>query len=373
MDKRQHVNMSETGSDTTLKKEDNERTTIVNNFKLPEKRRASIGSYKPCINEFNIFNKTFNYEFNELSNDENEFLNEIKSCTFIKCFSFKEIEIIEKLATGGFSNVYKIKILDKIYAGKRMLSNRTSLIKNINKFKRELLLMKRFIELNCNGITKLEGYCFEKESNEYWIILEFMNLGDLYGILHCNHLINDNYLIIDKIRNDLNIKLNIAKKIAFCLMEIHENTKYAHLDIKSLNILLNTNLDVKLSDFCDAKKAILDSNPFETHGTIYWMAPECMKKEQFCLKSDIYGLAIIFYELLTLEKPYKGLNVLEVKELMEKNEIEPFRMKFDHLKEKNSITLEFIKLIEWMWKEDPNQRPNAREVVNELNEIILKL
>jgi serine/threonine-protein kinase PpkA len=82
-----------------------------------------------------------------------------------------------------------------------------------------------------------------------------------------------------------------------------------HRDLKPGNIMLRKDGSVALIDFGLAKRAKLEmaiTDKGEIFGTPYYMSPEQGHGAAVDERSDIYSLGIIFFELLTGEKPYKG-------------------------------------------------------------------
>jgi len=295
--------------------------------------------------------------------------------------SLEGIECLEKIAAGGFAEVYKVNILHQqgLFAGKKMLASRSQLARNVWKFKNELLTMARLKSSGCDRVVNCVAFLFDVKSREYWIIMEYLEKGDLHSIINEKKELDEKSLMI---RNDFSMKVKIAHNIAKSMMDIHEKTPFAHLDIKSLNILLDENLECKIADFCDAKvvNTLLPNHmtPFEPHGTIYWMAPECIKSNKFNQKSDIYGLSIVFSELLILSKPYPGMNVLDVKEKIEKQHGTPYRMNIVDIMKKANMevtehVIQFISIIEDMWKDEAEHRPTARQVVERLDHLLERL
>nr|CAG4719759.1 unnamed protein product [Naegleria fowleri] len=333
---------------------------------------------------------------------------ELQELKQVQSFKSNEIEIVSKIATGGFSEVYQVKIEHSMYAGKKMLANRAQLERNIQKFKDELLVMNRLWKCGCKKITKLVGYCFENPV--FWIVMEFMDLGDLHSIIHfktsneslqrenqinvnkmsttsdhsgkMNIRSNEEIELIKSIQTDFRVKMKLAHDMALALMEIHEKSKYAHLDVKSLNFLIDKELNVRIADFCDSKIVDMQQKDqltsFQPHGTIYWMAPEVMKQSKFCKKSDVYSLSIVFCEILTLSKPYPGMNVLDVKEKIERNTSPPFRMNIVEMLKSSLIIVDeyiryFIQIIEDMWKEDVSERLSSKQVVGRMKILLEKM
>lgn len=82
----------------------------------------------------------------------------------------------------------------------------------------------------------------------------------------------------------------------------------------SPNILLDETLSPYISDFGVAK-AVLESFLTAKHtvvGTPFWMAPEVMKAEPYTFSADVYGFAIILYEMACNQLPFQGLNPTQV-------------------------------------------------------------
>jgi serine/threonine protein kinase len=88
-----------------------------------------------------------------------------------------------------------------------------------------------------------------------------------------------------------------------------------HRDLKSLNILLDEHMSVKVSDFglTDFKPdqpAENTSNPANNlqFGTTFWLAPEVMQDGQYTEAADVYSFGMIIWELFTREIPFPNMN-----------------------------------------------------------------
>ncbi len=104
------------------------------------------------------------------------------------------------------------------------------------------------------------------------------------------------------------IAVEYLRQIASALASIHE-VGILHRDLKPGNIMLRRDSSIALIDFGLAKRlrlemAITDSG--EIFGTPYYMSPEQGHGNGVSERSDIYGLGVIFYEMLTGSKPFKG-------------------------------------------------------------------
>jgi len=100
--------------------------------------------------------------------------------------------------------------------------------------------------------------------------------------------------------------MDIFCQMVMALHFIHMH-KIIHRDIKSHNIFLMKSMQIKLGDFGIAK--VLDSIESKARtviGTPYYFSPELCKAEEYGLKSDIWSLGVLLYELCALDYPYKG-------------------------------------------------------------------
>jgi serine/threonine protein kinase len=98
------------------------------------------------------------------------------------------------------------------------------------------------------------------------------------------------------------------RQIASALSAVHAK-HVLHRDLKPGNVMLRNNGSIALIDFGLAKRARLESaitDKGEIFGTPYYMSPEQGHGSKVDERSDIYSLGIIFFELLTGEKPFKG-------------------------------------------------------------------
>ncbi|MCH7536236.1 MAG: serine/threonine protein kinase [Proteobacteria bacterium] len=102
--------------------------------------------------------------------------------------------------------------------------------------------------------------------------------------------------------------VNYLRQIASALTAVHQKG-VLHLDLKPGNIMLRGDDSIALIDFGLAQRAKLESavsDKGEIFGTPYYMSPEQGHGNHVDERSDIYSLGVIFYEMLTGEKPFKA-------------------------------------------------------------------
>ena len=108
--------------------------------------------------------------------------------------------------------------------------------------------------------------------------------------------------------------LDFMKQIASALQAIH-SVGVLHRDLKPANVMLRADGALCLIDFGLAKaneKDVSLTGSREIFGTPYYMSPEQGHAEDIDRRSDLYSLGVMFYEMLTGQKPYTGATAMEV-------------------------------------------------------------
>ena len=107
----------------------------------------------------------------------------------------------------------------------------------------------------------------------------------------------------------------IAEDIALGMNYLHSR-KVFHRDLKSSNILVDSNWNIKICDFgLSTVNSKLDRKKHKKEGRIgtpHWMAPEIMRSEIYDEYSDIYSYGMILWEMVMGEVPYNGLSVPQI-------------------------------------------------------------
>lgn len=156
------------------------------------------------------------------------------------------------------------------------------------------------------------------------------------------------------------LKLIIIYGIASSMSYLHSHN-IIHRDLKPENILLDDFLHPKLADFgfskfTDSSQENLQS-VIGTKGTPIYMSPEIWKKAEYSNACDVYAFALIVYEIITLEEPFKNLLYFQLRYKLQQG----YRPEFN-----NPINEAYKELIEKCWAQDPSKRPSFDEILIQL-------
>ncbi|KAG9454225.1 hypothetical protein H6P81_007129 [Aristolochia fimbriata] len=196
-----------------------------------------------------------------------------------------------KLGEGGFGPVYKGKLPDgQEIAVKRLLRNSSQ---GIAELRNEVVLVAK---LHHRNLVRLLGCCIEEQ--EKLMVYEYVPNSSLDKFLFgpCSHP-----------KLDWDSRYKIIVGIARGLLYLHEDSRLRiiHRDLKASNILLDREMNPKISDFGLAKIFGGDESQGNTShiaGTYGYMAPEYAMQGQYSAKSDVYSFGILALEIITGRK-----------------------------------------------------------------------
>ncbi|XP_028194660.1 G-type lectin S-receptor-like serine/threonine-protein kinase At4g27290 [Glycine soja] len=193
-----------------------------------------------------------------------------------------------KLGQGGFGPVYKGTMIDGKEIAVKRLSKKSG--QGLDEFKNEVALIAK---LQHRNLVKLLGCCIKGE--EKLLIYEYMP----------NHSLD--YFVFEETKRkflDWHKCFNIISGIARGLLYLHQDSRLRiiHRDLKTSNILLDANLDPKISDFGLARSFLgdqVEENTNRVAGTYGYMPPEYATRGNFSVKSDVFSYGVIVLEIVS--------------------------------------------------------------------------
>ena len=207
-------------------------------------------------------------------------------------------EIIRSIGEGGMANVYLAQdtILDRKVAVKILRGDLAEDEKFVRRFQREAISAS-----SLNDPNIVEVYDVGEDDGKYFIVMEYVQ-----GLTLKQLVKKRGSLTLPEVQD---IMLQLTSAVA------HAHESYIiHRDIKPQNVIILEDGRVKIMDFGIA--VALNAGEFtqtnSVMGTVYYIPPEQANGGAATVKSDIYSLGILMYELVTGHVPFKGDNPVEV-------------------------------------------------------------
>ena len=290
-----------------------------------------------------------------LSSSEKLVKNKASNDDKFAIFRRSEIKLGKHLGTGGFSDVYEVQSFEfNHFMGKRrsrksaeqhnrrLFIEETALDFRTGESQYAIKFLKPSIATDLSKFSlaaadlEVEAQMLSSLSHPNIVRIHGWSKGGLDS--YAEHRNNEGYfLLMDRVHTTLDKKMamwkrekpksrfeelvaqaertKIASQIASALAYLHENN-VIYRDLKPSNIGLDENGDVKLLDFGLARELPeSDNNHRETDevyvmsgkiGTLRYMAPECALQQKYNVKADVYAWALVYYQMMSLNKPYAG-------------------------------------------------------------------
>ncbi|CAL5010839.1 unnamed protein product [Urochloa decumbens] len=193
-----------------------------------------------------------------------------------------------KLGQGGFGPVYKGRFPDGLEIAVKRLAAHSG--QGLIEFKNEIQLIAKLQHTN---LVRLYGCCYQGQ--EKILVYEYLPNKSL------------DFFIFDEERRaliDWNKRLEIIDGIAQGLLYLHKHSRLRiiHRDLKAGNILLDCEMNPKISDFGLAKIFSTNDNEGNTNrivGTYGYMVPEYASEGLFSIKSDVFSFGVLTLEIIS--------------------------------------------------------------------------
>ncbi|KAG6420681.1 hypothetical protein SASPL_117218 [Salvia splendens] len=288
-----------------------------------------------------------------------------------------------KLGEGGFGPVYKGELLNGQFVAVKRLSQSSG--QGLEEFRNETQLIAKLQHKNLVGIL---GCCTEKDENI--LVYEYMPNKSLdvfiFGFCKKCSIISDGKVCTNlsaepekKGLLDWKKRVEIIEGIAQGLLYLHHYSRLRmiHRDLKASNVLLDAEMNPKISDFGMAR--IFGGNESRSNtkrivGTYGYMSPEYAMKGVFSLKSDVYSFGVVMLEIITgktISELYDSnrLTLLEYGWNMWKQErglelVDPI---LEVPRSSYSVALRCINIALLCVQGNPDDRPLMSDVVSMLN------
>ncbi|MCZ2258833.1 Stk1 family PASTA domain-containing Ser/Thr kinase [Sporosarcina sp. G11-34] len=207
-------------------------------------------------------------------------------------------EIIKYIGGGGMS---------KVYLAHDVILDRNVAIKILNyDFSNEEDLKKRFMReaLSATSLTHphiVDIFDVGEEGELHYLVMEYVEGQTLKEFITSNGPLSPE------------AALPIMHQLISAISNAHYNG-IVHRDIKPQNILMDSDGNVKITDFgiAMALSATAHTKTNSILGTVHYLSPEQARGGMATKKSDIYSVGIVFYELLTGKLPFSGESAVSI-------------------------------------------------------------
>ncbi len=250
------------------------------------------------------------------------------------------VYLVEGEDAKGVKNEYAMKVLKPLPAddGDRLENHK----------KRFLVEARAAFAIQHPNIVQIHDYgtC---DNNMPYILMEYCE-GKTLDIL------------MQEREFEISEKCIILKQIAFALDSIHDND-ICHRDIKPANVIVNGDLEAKLTDFGIAR--LRDSNltmTSEVFGTPAYLAPEAFESAKVDYRADIFSLGSLAYELFTGQRAFEGPTIASIaRQIRLSDPVWPRKVMKDFPKRLDAM-------VRKMLRKNPEERyHSAFEIYMELN------
>ena len=205
-------------------------------------------------------------------------------------------EILERIGTGGMSDVYKAKDykLNRFVAVKVLKQEFSENANFVSKFRVEAQAAAGLMHPNIVNV-----YDVGEDRGLYYMVMELVEGITLKEYIDRKELLSPKEVI------------SIAIQMCNGIEAAHER-QIVHRDIKPHNVMISKEGKVKVTDFGIAKATNSTTVSTSAMGSVHYTSPEQARGGYVDIKSDIYSVGITLYEMVTGHVPFNGDTAVEV-------------------------------------------------------------
>jgi serine/threonine protein kinase len=276
---------------------------------------------------------------------------------------YAEVKLGKCISQGGFGLVFVGSYHGRKVAVKKIRPELCDNLEQIEQFVKEIALMAMLVHPR---IVEFVGVAWDS-LRHLSAVTEFMERGDLRDVLQ-------GFKVRGCRLTWANHKTQIALHIAEALTYLHSlrPKKVIHRDLKSKNVLMNADMEAKLSDFGISRERRFE----ETHmtagiGTSFWIAPEVLLGKDYDERADIFSFGVVLCEIDTDDYPYWNEKnpvcggQLQQAEILRQVASGALRPTFSE-----DCPKAILDLADSCLQADPTHRPTASEIEYELQRLV---
>uniref|UniRef100_A0A803NJ03 non-specific serine/threonine protein kinase n=2 Tax=Cannabis sativa TaxID=3483 RepID=A0A803NJ03_CANSA len=256
------------------------------------------------------------------------------------------LKIGERIASGSCGDLYRGVYFGEDVAVKILRSEHLNCAQE-DEFAQEVAILR---EVHHRNVVRFIGACTKFPN--LCIVTEFMPGGSLYDYLHKNRN-------VVKLPQLLKFAIDVCRGMEY----LHQND-IIHRDLKTANLLMDTDNVVKVADFGVARFQSQGGVMTAETGTYRWMAPEVINHQPYDQKADVFSFSIVLWELVTAKIPYESMTPLQAA-LGVRQGMRPELPSDAHPK--------LLELMQRCWDETPCDRPAFSDVRAELENLLIEV
>lgn len=257
--------------------------------------------------------------------------------------NFNEMTLGRSIGEGAFGKVYEGKWKTRPVAIK-MLICQDFTPEILAEFESEVEIMS---VLRHPNICRLLGACMDPPHR--CLVVELLSRGSMWGVLRTNRSMDEA------------TRFGFVNDTAKGMSYLHNfQPPILHRDLKSPNLLVDNQFNIKISDFGLARVKAHVQTMTGNCGTVQWMAPEVLANQKYTEKADVFSFGIVVWEIVTGECPYDGMSQIQAALGVLNRNLRPVIPR--------SCPPFLAQLMKACWARQPELRPSFLQVVRALRD-----